>query len=112
MILTLNEFDNDRDCPELYNAFNTLPCDYQTGLEDASFTTLETMTDSPKDADDGEYYTPFQFGDSLEQCQREMALMTKDFETLAQHWGCSPDDVWQMWQNDQIDWEAPIAHAG
>jgi hypothetical protein len=27
MILTLNEFDNDRDCPELYNAFNATPID-------------------------------------------------------------------------------------
>jgi hypothetical protein len=102
MILTLNEFDNDRDCPELYNAFNATPIDSPS----------ETITDGPQDVDDGKYYTPFQFGDSLEQCQREMALMTKDFETLAQHWGCSPDDVWQMWQDDQIDWEAPIAHAG
>jgi len=27
MILTLNEFDNDRDCPELYDAFNATPTD-------------------------------------------------------------------------------------
>ena len=27
MILTLNEFDNDRDCPELYDAFNATPID-------------------------------------------------------------------------------------
>jgi hypothetical protein len=59
--LTLNEFDNDRDCPELYNAFNTLPCDYQTGLEDASFSPLTTMTDGPQDADamDAETYSYF-----------------------------------------------------
>ena len=68
MILTLNEFDNDRDCPELYNAFNTLPCDYQTGLEDASFTTLETMTVDPKDADnmDAETYSLYlAYGDTF-----------------------------------------------
>ena len=61
MILTLNEFDNDRDCPELINAFDIEPCDYQTGLEDASFTTLETMTVGPQDADtmDAETYSYF-----------------------------------------------------
>ena len=68
MILTLNEFDNDKDCPELYNAFNSEPFDYQTGLEDASFTTLETMTDGPQDADtmDAETYSLYlAYGDSF-----------------------------------------------
>ena len=41
MILTLNEFDNDRDCPELYQAFNT--------IEGAELST--TLSDDPKDAD-------------------------------------------------------------
>ena len=68
MILTWNDYLADKDCPELYQAFNTLPCDYQTGLEDASFTTLETMTDGPQDADtmDAETYSLYlAYGDSF-----------------------------------------------
>ena len=68
IFLTLNEFDNDKDCPELYNAFNTSPVDCQTGLEDASFPTLTTGTVDPKDADelDEEDYPLFlAYGDSF-----------------------------------------------
>jgi len=42
MILTLNEFDNDRDCPELYDAFNATPLD----------SPQETITDGPQDVDE------------------------------------------------------------
>ena len=58
MILTLNEFDNDRDCPELYNAFNT--------IEAAEM--LETMSDGPQDADtmDAPTYSLYlAYGDSF-----------------------------------------------
>mgnify|MGYP003123774809 FL=1 len=58
MILTLNEFDNDRDCPELYDAFNT--------IESAEM--LETMSDGPQDADamDAETYSLYlAYGDSF-----------------------------------------------
>ena len=99
MILPFEHYLADQNSPELYQAFNATPLD----------STPETMTDGPKDADDDNYYTPYQIGDSLGQCQREMNAMTQDFETLAQHWGCSLDDVWQMWQNDELEWEAPIA---
>ena len=51
MILTLNEFDNDRDCPELYDAFNT--------IEAAELSI--TMSNGPQDADamDAETYSLF-----------------------------------------------------
>ena len=42
MILTLNEFDNDRDCPELYDAFNATPIDLVERIH----------SDGPKVADD------------------------------------------------------------
>jgi hypothetical protein len=88
MILTLNEFDNDKDCPELYNAFNSEPFDYQTGLEDASFTTLETMTDGPQDA-----------------LEAEIEMMRLDFNTLAREWDLSVETVWDMWEDGQFTWE-------
>ena len=68
MILTLNEYYQEQYCPELINAFDIEPCDYQTGLEDASFTTLETMTVDPQDADnmDAETYSLYlAYGDSF-----------------------------------------------
>jgi hypothetical protein len=58
MILTLNEFDNDRDCPELYDAFNATPIDLAP----------ETMTDGPQDVDsmDAPTYSLYlAYGDSF-----------------------------------------------
>ena len=58
MILTLNEFDNDRDCPELYDAFNATPIDSPS----------ETITDGPQDVDsmDEHTYSLFlAYGDSF-----------------------------------------------
>ena len=68
MILTLNDYYQEQDCPELINAFDIEPCDYQTGHEDADFTTSTTMTDGPQDVDtmDAETYSLYlAYGDSF-----------------------------------------------
>jgi hypothetical protein len=58
MILTLNEFDNDRDCPELYDAFNATPID----------SAQETNSDGPQDVDEMDaptYSLYLAYGDSF-----------------------------------------------
>ena len=58
MILTWNDYLADKDCPELYNAFNT--------IEAAEM--LETMSDGPQDADtmDAPTYSLYlAYGDSF-----------------------------------------------
>ena len=99
MILPFEHYLADQDSPELYQAFNATPFD----------SPQETNLMDPSDADSEKYYAPFQFGISDEQFYCEMDAMSQDFETIAQHLGCSPDDVWQMWQEDELEWEAPIA---
>jgi hypothetical protein len=103
MILTLNEFDNDKDCPELYNAFNSEPFDYQTGLEDASFTTLETMTVDPQDADIIEARIAACYED--DPIDKEVHMMRHDFKLLAREWDLSEATVWDMWEDGQFTWE-------
>ena len=84
MILTLNEFDNDRDCPELYEAFNATPIDLgQT-----------TWYDSPQDG-----------------IEAEIEMMCHDFDLIAKHLGISSDEVWDMYIDDELTWEPPIANA-
>ena len=78
MILTLNEFENDRDCPELYNAFNATPLDSPS----------ETITNGPQDALDA-----------------EIEMMRIDFNTLAEEWDLSVSTVWDMWEDGQFTWE-------
>ena len=78
MILTLNECENDRDCPELYDAFNATPIDLSE----------ITISNGPKDALDA-----------------EIEMMRLDFNTLAEEWDLPVSTVWDMWEDGQFTWE-------